>query len=96
MGRRARYYYGNTCQADWEDGLREAMSNFQWQMEHNFKPAMKGLKQWWKDFKVAETVGQAAAPARSDTYVEERMAILRMVEAGKLSPEEAARLLDAL
>ena len=92
MGRRARYYYGNSCQADWEETLREAM----WQMKSNLKPAMKNLRQWWRDFNFAESMGQAATAPRSASYGEERMAILRMVEAGKLSPEEAARLLDAL
>ena len=96
MGRRARYYYGNSCQADWEGTLREAMANLRWQMKNNLKPAMENLRQAWKDFGVAEGMGPAATAPRSATYVEERMAILRMVEAGKLSPEEAARLLDAL
>ncbi len=92
MGRRARYYYGHSFQTDWEETLREAM----WQMKNNLKPAMKHLRQRWKDFKVAEAMGQAGPAPRSESYIEERMAILRMVEAGKLSPEEAARLLDAL
>ncbi|MFN8470672.1 MAG: hypothetical protein U0822_00505 [Anaerolineae bacterium] len=95
MGRRARYYYGNTCGADWEQSLRDALKNAKWELEHNLKPAMENLRQWWKDWSV-ETTGQAASAPHSESYAEERMVILQMVEAGKLSPQEAARLLDAL
>ena len=95
MGRRARYYYGNACGADWEQSLQDALRNAKWELEHNLKPAMENLKQWWRDFS-ADTGGQAASAGRAEGYAEERMVILQMVEAGKLSPQEAARLLDAL
>lgn len=95
MGRRARYYTGNSCGADWEQNVQDAVANAKWQIEHNLKPAMENLRQWWKDFS-AETGSPAASAPRSESYAEERMVILQMVEAGKLSPQEAARLLDAL
>lgn len=103
-------YWSQNWDAELEERLREALRRAEQDLDQKLKPAMQRLRGRMKDVGLEETIssfvgragtwagtpGQPSAPPRSPNYAQERMTILKMVEQGKLTPEEAARLLDQL
>jgi len=93
---------------DIETQIRDARRQAEWAVDQNLMPTVEAIKRGVRGMDIPGLVGYATtlaagfrsggAPAepRSPGHEEERLAILRMVEEGKLSPDDAARLLDAL
>lgn len=93
---------------DIEAQLRDAQRQAEWAVNEGLMPTVEAIKRsvqgidipglvslatsWTTGFKS----GSAPTEPRSPRHEEERLAILRMVEEGKLSPDDAANLLDAL
>ena len=95
-------------EGDIEAQARDARRQAEWAVDQSIVPTVEAIRRsvqgmdipglvsfatnWAAGFKS----GSAPAEPRSPGHEEERLAILRMVEEGKLSPDDATRLLDAL
>lgn len=85
---------------DVERQIREAMRQARVAVDEGIVPAVEAVRRHVREMNVPGIIdaatGRAGAVAAAPPATEERLAILRMVEEGKLSPDDAARLLDAL
>ena len=95
-------------EGDIEAQIRDARRQAEEAIDQGIIPTVEAIKRSVRGMDFAGLMGYAAGwsssfkpggPApepRSPGHEEERLAILRMVEEGKLSPDDAANLLDAL
>ncbi len=92
-----------------DERVRRVVERAERHVHKNIKPHLKHLRRQMQgmDFQgiVDSAMARAGAwaeaqpqpqPERPASYAEERMTILRMVQEGKITAEEAARLLQAL
>ncbi len=102
---RRRVWDSEDLEQEVDANVREAMRQAKVNLKHNVKPAMKHLRRQLKEMDIEGTVGQAMdqlrawaanQPPRAEDTSEARLTILRMVQEGKITAEEAGRLLDAL
>lgn len=107
-GRRRRWERG--FERDLEAQIQESVRQAQVTIDRDIGPAVEAVRRHVREMDIQGIIdaaigkpvsaavsavgGDATPPAPAHT--EERLAILRMVEEGKLSPDDAARLLDAL
>ena len=92
---------------DVDERVRRVVERAERHVEKNIKPHLKHLHRHVREMDIQGIVDSAVAqagawaqpaapPERPASYAEERMTILRMVQEGKITAEEAARLLQAL
>lgn len=92
-----------------DERVRRVVERAERHVEKNVKPHLKHLRRHMREMDIQGIVDSAMAQAgawaqaqpatpaeRPASYAEERMTILRMVQEGKITAEEAARLLQAL
>ena len=94
---------------DVDERVRRVVERAERHIHKNVKPHLKHLRRQMEGMDIQGIVDSAVAqagawtqaqppvpPERPASYAEERMTILRMVQEGKITAEEAARLLQAL
>ena len=95
---------------DVDERVRRVVERAERHIHKNVKPHLKHLRRQMQEMDIQGIVDSAMAqagawaqpaqpeaqPERPPSYAEERMTILRLVQEGKITAEEAARLLQAL